>query len=168
MIKITGLALIVLCCSTAGIWAASGLSKRVSTLEIVIRLYQYLRDSLKYLRPSVTMLIGRAAGEAEFSGLGFLRGCDEKMRSGKNFPESWREAISEDIATMGKEDAPIVLSLAGVLGASDLDSQLAALEHGMALLEARLGEAREYASKHKKLYRTLGVLAGLMVAIVIA
>lgn len=113
-------------------------------------------------------LIGRAAGAAEFSNLTFLLICEAKMQAGENFPESWREAVAEDASMLGKEAAPIVSQLAGVLGASDLESQLAALDHGIALLESRLREAREYARIHKKLYRTLGVLTGLMIAIVIA
>jgi stage III sporulation protein AB len=55
-----------------------------------------------------------------------------------------------------------------VLGASDLESQLAAIDYGVSLLEARLAAAREYAAARGKLYGTLGVLAGLGIAVLIA
>lgn len=150
-----------------GIWSSSGLSRRVSMLENTIRLYQYLRDRLKYLRPSIASLIGQAASSGEFPDLEFLHVCDEKMKNGMNFPESWTSSVSGDTARLGGEAARVVAGLSNVLGRSDLESQLSAIDCGIAMLEARLVDAREYAAKHKKMYQTLGVLAGLGLAVFI-
>lgn len=146
---------------------ASGLSKRVITLEYVIRLYQFMHDRLKYMRPSIDSLVNQAASAEEFAKLGFLAECGEKMRTGESFSESWRESVSRNANALGKQSAAIVADLSGILGRSDLESQLAALEYGKSMLETRLVEAREYASRHGRLYRTLGVLAGLGLAVLI-
>lgn len=150
-----------------GIFAASGLLKRVLTLETVIRLYQYLYDRLKFLQPSVGSLISQAAVCAEFKDLTFLPACGESLRRGESFPESWKTAV-EAFPELKREEKTVMLSLGDILGASDLESQLSAIEYGKALLETRLETAREYAGKHKKLYRTLGILAGLGIAILFA
>jgi stage III sporulation protein AB len=64
--------------------------------------------------------------------------------------------------------AQVITGLGQVLGASDLESQLAAIDYGISLLEARLADARGHAAARGKLYDTLGVLAGLGVAVLIA
>lgn len=168
MIKICGMALVVLCCSMAGISAASGLSRRVAAIENIIRLCQHLRDRLKYMRPSVAMLVGQAAASPEFEELEFLSQCDRRMREGEIFAESWRSSVRGSSALIGRDAADIVGSLADVLGASDLESQLSALDYGIATLESRLCDAREYSARHQKLYRTLGVLAGFGIAVFMA
>lgn len=110
-------------------------------------------------------MIHQAATSEEFVDLRFLSACDEKMINGVSFPESWASSVSEDMASLGKEASPIISGLSNVLGRSDLESQLSAIDYGIAMLEARLLDAREYASRHKKLYQTLGVLAGLGLAV---
>lgn len=117
------------------------------------------------MRPSVAMLVGQAAASPEFDGLLFLAECNRRMCAGESFAESWRNTVQESAASMGKAAAETVCSLADVLGASDLESQLSALDYGIATLETRLADAREYSVKHKKLYSTLGVLAGLGIAV---
>lgn len=147
---------------------ASGLSKRVLILENLIRLYRFLHDRLKYLQPSVSSLISQAAANGEFAQLAFLGVCRDEMQAGNTFPESWRIAVEKEKNNLGANAAAIVATLAEVLGAADLESQLAALQYGVSLLESRLEEARSYAAKHKKLYQTLGILAGLGLAVIIA
>jgi stage III sporulation protein AB len=145
-----------------------GLRTRVALLEETIRLYRYLRDRLKYLRPSVSALIDAAASSEEFKSLGFLAACDARMKAGEGFEDSWIISVEEQAKALGGPVAQVVAGLGQVLGASDLESQLAAIDYGMALLEARLAAAREHAAARVKLYDTLGVLAGLGVAVLIA
>lgn len=149
-----------------GTLAASGLSKHVLLLENTIRLCQYLYDRLKFLRPGVRALIRQAAAADEFRELTFLKVCAEKVEAGGDFPICWKEAVAA-FWIFDREESKIVQSLGGVLGASDLESQLSALEYARELLEARILAVRDYAAKHKKLYRTLGVLSGLGIAVVL-
>jgi stage III sporulation protein AB len=140
----------------------------VALLEETIRLYRYLRDRLKYLRPSVPALIDAAAGTEDFKSLAFLAACDARMKAGEGFAESWRVSVEEQERELGGPVAQAIAGLGQVLGASDLESQLAAMDYGISLLEARLAAAREHAAARGKLYGTLGVLAGFGVAILFA
>ncbi len=127
-----------------------------------------MRDRLKYLQPSIDSLIAQAASSMEFSSLKFLMLCREKMSNGIGFAEAWRKSVNSDNTDICKDTTEIIVNLSETLGRCDLDSQLAALEYGIVILESRLQDAREYAAKHKKLYRALGVLSGLAIAILIA
>lgn len=146
---------------------AAGLSERVSSLERSLRLLCHLRDRLRFLRPSVRSLIQNAAAVEDFAPLGFLGRCRDEMERGVDFPSAWKEAVrSADVRD--REARDILESLGDILGGSDLDSQLASLELCRDRLELCLEAAREHAAKHKKLYRTLGVLAGAAAAIILA
>ncbi len=76
--------------------------------------------------------------------------------------------MEENATALGEDTARAVSGLGGVLGASDLESQLSAIEYGISVLESRLEEARERAGARMKLYSTLGMLAGLGAAVLVA
>ncbi len=137
-------------------------------MEETIRLYHYLHDRLKYMRPSVAALIGAANASGEFESLGFLAACEARMQGGSPFGESWRCSVGGSIPELGEASAQVVMGLGGVLGASDLESQLSAIEYSISVLDSRLEEARELAAVRMKLYGTLGLLAGLGAAILVA
>ena len=150
-----------------GAGLARALSDRVSTLECTIRLYRWIYDRLKYMQPGVMALVGAAYRSGEFERLKFLTQCHKNMKDSGDFSESWRQAVENNAGAVGKEAAAVMASLSEVLGKTDLESQLAAIDYGAVLLEQRLNDAREYAKRHQRLYRTLGVLAGALVVVLI-
>lgn len=147
---------------------ASGLSKRVAAIETAIALLGYFSDRLRYLRPTMSALVGAAGDTAGLREAAYLAGCGERMARGEPFPEAWRAALEEQPGALGEGERELLRNLADILGAADLDSQLAALAYAERQMEHRLGLARANREKHQKLYGTLGVLGGLAVAIMLA
>jgi stage III sporulation protein AB len=146
---------------------AMNLSGRVAAIEGSAALLGQLSDRLKYLQPSMFSLMDSVASTQQFERLGYPAKCRELMRAGLSFPESWRQALREVPGRLGPQETQALLALADILGCADLDSQLSALDYTAKLLESRLGAAREYEQKYAKLYRTLGVLGGVAIAIII-
>lgn len=150
-----------------GAFMAAGLSGKVALLEDCIRLLGYLSDRLKYLAPSVLSLLEGACASRQFEALAFPRRCRELTGEGLPFPIAWRKAVEENRSRLGDEEAGILAGLADVLGCADLESQLASIRYTRELLMIRLEHAREREKTYSKLYRTLGVLSGLAVAVLI-
>ncbi len=146
---------------------ASGLSGKVVMIENSIALLGMLYDRLKYLQPTTSALIEAAAGMEQFSRTEFLIHCRDEMRRGIPFPEAWRSGIEEHAKLLGKEHAQALLPLGGTLGSTDLESQLTAIDYTRQLLNNRLEIARDYRDKHAKLYRSLGALCGVAIAIIL-
>ena len=146
---------------------AAGASAKVSASETCIQLLSHMSDRLKYLQPSMTSLLQSLCGIKSFEKLAFLQRCRGYMTQGMSFPESWHKAVLESREYIGVEEAEIVAGLCEVLGCTDLDSQLSGISYAKELLCTKLEEARERRDKYAKLYRSIGALAGIAVAIIL-
>jgi len=134
----------------------------VAEIESCVSLMGFMMERLRFLQPSTTSLVEAAAGSAQFSGLGFLKICRDEMRPGTPFPEAWRQGLSECAI-----QTEVLLPLADTLGCAGLDSQLAALSFTRSLLEERLSAARQHRDRSAKMYRSMGVLCGIAIAIIL-
>lgn len=134
-------------------------------IESAVLLLRYLHDRLQYLQPTMGSLLESAC--AQFSDIGWLRECRDNMRKGTPFPTAWREALTQRPGSLGQEEQELLLPLGGVLGTTDLENQLSTLAYTCQQMEHQLALAQKEKEKHQKLYRTLGVLAGIAIAILL-
>lgn len=146
---------------------ASGLSTRTAAIESAVQLLQDLHDRLLHLRPTMGELIEAAARREAFAGLGYLTACRDRMRRGEPFPTAWKKSIQQFPGALPTEETAMLSMLSDVLGATDLDSQLTALDCTREQLAHRLLLAREQQQKNHKLYGILGVFTGIAVAIIL-
>lgn len=63
-------------------------------------------------------------------------------------------------------DKEIIISTLKNLGRSDLDSQNNIIENSIAILKERIKEAKNVKIKNSKMYKTIGVISGLLIVIV--
>ncbi|KUO96774.1 hypothetical protein ATW55_08105 [Ferroacidibacillus organovorans] len=69
--------------------------------------------------------------------------------------------------SMELEDAQVMIDLAQSLGATGASDQVASLQASIAMLEAREREALIARDRFARVYRTLGILAGVVVVILL-
>ena len=143
------------------------LSARVAAIEGGISLLGQMSDRLRYLRPDMASLLDYFCTGKQFEKLEYPAKCRALMESGLPFPESWRRAVLENRAGMGEDEAAILAALGDTLGCADLDTQLSAIACARELLCAKLENARETEKSRGKLYRTMGVLCGFAVVIIL-
>jgi len=146
---------------------ASNLSARLRKLESCVLLLGEMHGRLQYIQPTVQSLISALAAQQRFGGLPFLRECAQLMLKGRDFSSSWREALKKQTSALGKEEAAVLSSLGDVLGQSDLQSQLAAIDLARGQLEQRIDGAREKMAAQGSLYRSIGALGGAAAAIIL-
>jgi len=138
----------------------------VSALEKAVALLGHLQDRMRHLQPSMGSLIHGACGAEAFAQLSFLRECDGRMGRGQPFPVAWRESL-EAFQDLEGEPREILLELGEVLGASELEAALSALDFARRRMELQLNGAREHRDKYQKLYRTMGVLSGFAIVLIL-
>ena len=77
--------------------------------------------------------------------------------------EAWKNALEESKTNLKEEDIKVLKNLSKLLGKTDIDGQLSEIE----LIEEQITNAEEEQKKNEKLYKSLGILAGIAIAIIL-
>ncbi|MEG0872558.1 MAG: hypothetical protein RSD14_00520 [Clostridia bacterium] len=70
------------------------------------------------------------------------------------------------ISSLTEYDKNIFISTLKNLGRSDLESQINIIENGITIIENQISEANEVKLANSKLYKTIGVISGLMIVVI--
>lgn len=81
--------------------------------------------------------------------------------------DAWTNALSEVKSNLLEEDIVILKNLGRLLGQTDVEGQLSEIEVVMQFLDTQLENARQEKIKNEKMYRTLGIVTGLTIAIIL-
>lgn len=88
-----------------------------------------------------------------------------EMRNIELVENSIEKNIS-DISCLEDYDKNVIISTLKNLGRSDVEGQINIIENGITTLENQVTEANEVKLTNSKLYRTIGIIAGLMLVII--
>jgi stage III sporulation protein AB len=86
---------------------------------------------------------------------------------GAPFQQLWTAMLETSSLRLEEDDINVLRPLGGVLGRYDMECQADALEQAIRRLEQQLVEAAEQRSSSGKVYGTMGVSAGLFLAIIL-
>ena len=81
--------------------------------------------------------------------------------------QSWNKAINETETSITKEDKEILSKFGKLLGKTDLEGQLNEIELSLNFLETQIEKAEVEKNKNAKLYKSLGVIAGIGIIIIL-
>ena len=79
------------------------------------------------------------------------------------------KSISENIGNINElteYDKNVIISTLNNMGRSDLDSQVNIIKNSISILENQIKEANEIKLNNSKMYKTIGVIAGIMVVVI--
>jgi stage III sporulation protein AB len=141
-----------------GLYRSAELKRRERLLAEIIQLLENMAVQIRYRALPLSELFNE------------LQGSEFLERVGANCVRpKWREAWNAAAADFPEliEERDILVSIGNSLGSSDTAGQVAMLELNKELLTSRLAEASDTATKKGAMYRSVGVLAGLGLAIII-
>ena len=81
--------------------------------------------------------------------------------------EAWNKSIEKSNTYLNKEDIENIKSFGKMLGKTDKEGQVSHLELTKTFIEIQIEKARKEEEKNSKLYKTLGVLCGLALVIIL-
>jgi stage III sporulation protein AB len=86
-----------------------------------------------------------------------------------NAAEAWEAAVRENIkkTSLNREDEEMLVSFGKILGGSDLDGQVKNIRLTLEQLRLQERKAEESRAKNEGMYKSLGVLGGIAVVIVL-
>ncbi len=137
----------------------------MNELENAILLLEQMETCLRYGQIPTFEMLERLSDSGSFGGCTYLNQCFGRVKSGWQFPQAWRKSVQEERSGLGKRDKAILSNVADILGGSDFESQIEALSLNRSLLKQNLSEAIGERNTRGKLYRSLGILLGIGIAI---
>lgn len=81
--------------------------------------------------------------------------------------EAWEYSIDISQTALKDEDINIIKDFGKTLGQTDLQGQLSKTKLTLQFLEKQIGESQIEENKNKKLYKTLGILTGMGLVIIL-
>lgn len=165
MFKIIGMIVIVISTSMIGISCSEKLKKRAGELGLVCHMIEEMSILIRYKALTVYELIENLKKNSMLCTLPFLN--EFKADNGLPFKTSWEENVVNIHTFMNDGDIKLLKTLGGTLGTSDIDGQLQSLEVYKADFKLLEKEAIAAYEKKAKLYRSLGLLCGMFVSIML-
>lgn len=84
-----------------------------------------------------------------------------------NATDAWEQAIDISYTNLNKEDINTIKRLGKLLGKTDVEGQVSEIKLVKKFLETQIDKAEIECNKNEKLYRTLGVVSGMGIVIIL-
>lgn len=85
----------------------------------------------------------------------------------ENAGDAWVKAYDDVPNNLIEEDIVILKNLGRLLGQTDIEGQLSQIEVVTQFLDGQLENAKQEKIKNEKMYRTLGIVGGLTISIIL-
>lgn len=161
--KLLGAGLLLCTGLLTGCAAAHRLEQHVRQIRLLRQMLTAMMQELQATLPLTADLLRILADMPAFSPLGFLQ---QAAAHPDSFPQCWFDAVRSD-ASLTKDTAAVMETVGQTLGSTALDGQLAALQLCLDRLGALQADAETTAVKHCGLWRSMGVLSALFLAILL-
>ena len=168
--KIPGIIILIITSCAAGCFASAGLKSKAENMQQVRLMIEKLRLMIRYEAIEVSEISRRLAEDDSLSGLRFLgelwKNASLFYEGNETFCACWRRAVETDWTFSG-EERDLLYNIGDILGSCDCEGQLSALSLCGSEADRLAALAREAYAAKGRLYRSLGAVAGALIAIII-
>ena len=161
--KFLGIILIALCFSLTGFRIAAGFTQRLRLLEMLLMLLQSLRQELMLTHASSARILEQLKKK---SSIPLLEHLTDRCKAA-SFPQAWQKTMETELSILSERQRAPVLAVGSILGSGDLRHQEEALLQCEKQLRGMIKSEKENCMTQGKLFRSLGVLTGLMAAVIL-
>lgn len=169
MLKLLGAVLILFAATMLGFAKASLYARRPRQIRQLIQALQRLETEMVFGFTPLPEALCRIAAQLDPPlGTMFRQAAEPLMyASGKTAGESWREAVDScwKETAMSSNEREIFSQIGFTLGVSDREDQMKHLRLAVHMLQAEEQTAWDEQKRYEKMWKSLGVLAGAFVVI---
>lgn len=163
-VKFVNLISILMTCSYIGYIKAKTFEKRVIELNQFQNALVMFKSKIEFTYEPINSIF------ADISKVIYLNeenifyktiNCKEEIYS------SWIKAIDETRNNLNKEDKDVIKMFGKMLGKTDISGQVNEICLTQSLVEKQIQKAEEEKNKNMKLYKTMGVVCGMGICIIL-
>lgn len=171
MQKLLGILLILVSCTGLGLGQSLALSKRLQGLETLLRMTILIKGEIRFAGVSLADAFEGAAARLSGACGDFLKSVSQELKekNGKSFASIFRECAAAYLDGLGlkKEEQRLLFSLGDYLGYLDLEMQMKQLTIYEEELSKLMEELRRELPQKKKVCQSLGILGGILLAVLV-
>ncbi len=170
LLKITGVTLLFISSSMFGYVLSSEFSKRIKVVEKFYKSLINLRGEINYNNSGIkeaVETISSDKGTVEKFYIAVLRIFEEKETS---INAAWKLAIKQELETVNyikKDELLIIKELGENIGITDRETQINNINYAMDKLSRLMQELKASKTSKCKIYRMMGIVTGMFVAIIL-
>lgn len=166
-VKIIIAIVILFITSYIGIEMAGALKSREEILTDMITFLRLVKNEMMYMLNSLPVAyeMSRQRLNTELKNVLGAISLDMSEFGVEKIDASITNNINS-IKCLNDYDKEIIISTLKNLGRSDLESQYNIIENAIAIINKQIKEANEIKNKNSKVYKTIGVITGLMIVII--
>lgn len=154
------------CSSYIGILFSRKYSSRVDELKDFKNAFNIFKTKLKYTyAPLDEIFMDVSKSIKGVVGVTFLDICNNMKI--ENATDSFNNAIDTVNLNLTIEDKETIKNLSKLLGKTDIEGQLSQIDLCLSFLNVQIEKAEKEKEKNEKLYKTLGIITGLGIVIVL-
>lgn len=171
LFKIIGSLIVILSSTFLGFTLANECKNRPVQLRELQGLLQMFENQISYLSDVIAEAFERISRVRGSNICVFFSRTVELLKedTALNAPQAWEKAVNENIkkTSLNPEDKEILLAFGKMLGSSELEGQIKNIRLTMTQLKLQEEKAEACRVKNEKMYRSLGILGGIAVVIVL-
>ena len=157
---------IFLVCSAIGLIKSQTYTYRVEELKEFKNALNMFKTKISFTFEPIPDIFSQISGIVSTNISSIFRIASYNMQF---FPagDAWNKAMDTDILNINLEDKKILKDLSKLLGKTDITGQLNQIELTTDFLEEQIKKAEEQRNKSEKMYRTIGMLIGMAIVIIL-
>lgn len=166
-LKFVLLILIVLVSTQIGFLKSESYKIRVDSLKKINEALLYLKTKIEFTYEPIKNIFEEIS-KVVFDGKdNIFKASVENMNVNDSINESWINAVDVFENNFKKEDIEIIKSFGKLLGRTDKKGQISEIEVTRICLEKNILLAEKEKEKNGKLYKTLGIVSGFAIGIIL-
>ena len=166
IIKYIILLIILLVSISIGFLLSNRYKQRVIELKEIKNFLGILKTKIRFTYEPLPEIFSENLESFEDNILELIKNAKNKM----NFMSAgiaWQEAIEETNLNLNLEDKNILKKMGKLLGKTDIEGQLSEIEVTENFINKQIDKAEEEKGKNEKMYKTLGIVAGIGMVIIL-
>ncbi|MBR6033937.1 MAG: stage III sporulation protein AB [Clostridia bacterium] len=165
-VKFSIYALILACTTGIGFLVSQKYTKRESELKDFKSAFNLIKTKIRYTYEPLQEIFDDIAKNYNSSIAYVFKQASNNMQT-QNATDGWNKAVNEAVISITKEDKRVVCSFGKLLGQTDSQGQINEIDLSLSLLDEQIEKAKIDKQKNVKLYKSLGVITGIAIVIVL-
>ena len=166
LVKVICYALVFFVSSYLGILFSKKYVARVEELVELKNALNVLKTKIRFTYQPIPEIFAEIANTSKKEVANLFENAKNKMKQ-ETAGSAWKKSIEESNLSFTKEDKDVLNDLGKLLGQTDVEGQIGQIELVTTFLDQQIEKAELERKKNEKLYRTLGLITGLGIVIVL-